>query len=88
LVLTKSTKACNILGQNLKNFLEQFFIFIPTQLFKKFYLTLEGYRLAAMLITADTCPYPQPDESGHAFPPYFYANIFKKSASFVKVIYS
>jgi len=74
----KSTKACNILGQNLKKFLEQFFIFILTELFKKFYLILKVHRLAAMPIRADTCPYPEPDESGHAFPPYFYANIFQK----------
>jgi hypothetical protein len=71
-------KTCNILGQNLKNFLEQYFIFTPSQLFKKFYLILEVYRLAAMLIRTDTCPYPEPDESGHAFPPYFYDNIFQK----------
>jgi hypothetical protein len=42
-----------------------------------------------MVMRGDTCPYPEPDGYGHAFPPYFYANIFQeKNASFVKVIFS
>jgi hypothetical protein len=68
-------------------YLEQFFTFIPTQLFKKFYLILEVYRLAAMLIRA-TLVLILSQPATPSLPIFMLIYFRKKYASFVKVIFS